>query len=302
METPSRILSWFLKIHIFLVFCLVSLGGAVRAMNAGLACPDWPLCFGKIIPDFQVQVYYEFIHRALAGVIALMTFGLLIYILKNSFNRKIKKTIVGSVVILLMQIALGGLTVLKLLHFSVVTAHLAFGISFLGSLLWLYFLLFVKPEAKTQTPKSFHAVLVCVALILFIQILIGGLVSSNYAGLACEGFPLCNGDLIPTLDGIVGLQVKHRFWGYFTAIAIFSFVNLIRANKSKPWMDSRIDAYSLWLGGLIVLQIIVGAANVLFKIPPIITVVHLAIAATLVGLMLKILFLGLSSDSSKLSK
>lgn len=292
MENKS--LKIFLRTLIIMTFVLISLGGAVRAMNAGLACPDWPLCFGKVIPDFQVQVYYEFIHRVLAGIVALLTFGLSIYLFKKGFSKKIKYTSLFGIGILLIQIIFGGLTVLKLLHFSVVTAHLMFGLAFLCSLLWMYFQIFDESNQQpVPTPKSFHAVLLIVMSMLVLQIFIGGLVSTNYAGLTCEGFPLCNGELIPTLTGLVGLQVKHRLWGYITALAIFSFVQLIWKNKKQAWMNAEIPKYGLWLAVLIVIQIGVGAANVLFKIPPIITVIHLAIAATLLGLMLRILYKGL---------
>lgn len=290
----SKSLKNFLKVLIFLTFILISLGGAVRAMNAGLACPDWPLCFGKVIPDFQVQVYYEFIHRALAGFVALLTFGLAIYFFKNNFSKKVKNTILFGIFILIAQIILGGLTVLKLLHFSVVTAHLAFGMAFLCSLLWVYFQIFDESnKLEEKTPKSFHAVLILVAGMIYLQIIIGGLVSTNYAGLTCEGFPLCNGELIPTLSGLVGLQVKHRLWGYITALAVFAFTHLIWKNKRQKWMDPQIVKYGIWLSILMIMQIGVGAANVIFKIPPIITTIHLGLAAALLGLMLRILYKGI---------
>lgn len=279
-----------------MTFILISLGGATRAMNAGLACPDWPLCFGKIIPDFQAQVYFEFIHRSLAGLVAIFTFGLMIYFHAKKFPKKALKTIWFGILILLVQIVFGGLTVLKLLHFSVVTAHLVFGLTFLSTLLWLYFQLFDESnQLEEKTPKSFHTVLLIVAAMLALQIIFGGLVSTNYAGLTCEGFPLCNGELIPTLSGLVGLQVKHRLWGYITAIAIFSFTQMIWRNRNQKWMNPQIVKYGIWLSALVLIQIGVGAANVLFQIPPIITVIHLAIAATLLGLMLRILYKGIKA-------
>lgn len=292
----NKFLRNFLRTLIILTFILISLGGAVRAMNAGLACPDWPLCFGKIVPDFHVQVYYEFIHRVLAGFVALLTFGLAIYLHIKKFPKKVLKTAWFGILILVIQIIFGGLTVLKLLHFSVVTAHLMFGMAFLCSLLWMYFQLFDESNSLQETtPKTFHAVLLIVAAMLTLQIFIGGLVSTNYAGLTCEGFPLCNGELAPSFTGLVGLQVKHRLWGYITAIAIFSFTQMIWRNRKQKWMNPQIVKYGIWLSILVIVQIGVGAANVLFKIPPIITVVHLALAATLLGLMLRILYKGLKA-------
>ncbi len=290
-------LKYFLRTLIFMTFILISLGGAVRAMNAGLACPDWPLCFGKIIPDYQIQVYYEFIHRVLAGIVALLTFGLTIYFHKIKTSTKILKTAWFGIAILIVQIIFGGLTVLKLLHFSVVTAHLGFGMAFLCSLLWMYFQLFDESNTQTSpTPKSFRTVLIVVAIMVSIQILLGGLVSTNYAGLTCEGFPLCNGELIPTLGGLVGLHVKHRLWGYITALAIFSFTQIIWRNRKQPWMNANVPKYGIWLSILMIIQIGVGAANVLFKIPPLITVIHLALAAAILGLMLKILYKGIRQN------
>lgn len=286
----------FLRLLIVMTFILISLGGAVRAMNAGLACPDWPLCFGKFVPDFHVQVYYEFIHRCLAGLVAIFTFCLAIYFHIKKFPKKNLKIIWFGISILLIQIVFGGLTVLKLLKFSVVTAHLVFGMTFLSTLLWLYFQLFDESnQLEEKTPKSFHVVLFIVTIMLAIQIVFGGLVSTNYAGLACEGFPLCNGELIPAFSGLVGLHMKHRLWGYLTALAVFSFTRLIWKNKNEKWMNPKIVKYGIWLSVLVILQICVGAANVLFQIPPVVTVIHLALAATLLGLMLRILYKGIKS-------
>ncbi|HKA15043.1 MAG TPA: COX15/CtaA family protein, partial [Myxococcota bacterium] len=52
-------------------WALIVLGALVRAHGAGLACPDWPLCFGTVAPRMDVRVAFEYSHRALAGTITL---------------------------------------------------------------------------------------------------------------------------------------------------------------------------------------------------------------------------------------
>ena len=72
-----------ISVLIFLTLDLMLLGAGVRTMDAGLACPDWPLCFGKVIPDYHFGVYLEFLHRAIAGLVSLIFFPCLIYVFIN---------------------------------------------------------------------------------------------------------------------------------------------------------------------------------------------------------------------------
>src|SRR3989338_6636406 len=65
-----------LRSLLVMIVGLMAPGAGVRTMNAGLSCPDWPLCFGKMIPDFHPGVWFEFVHRAYAGLVALVFAGL----------------------------------------------------------------------------------------------------------------------------------------------------------------------------------------------------------------------------------
>jgi heme a synthase len=275
------------KILCYAIFFLVVLGGAVRAMNAGLACPDWPLCFGDVIPDFHPQVYFEFTHRVVAGVIGIASIYLNIKILRASEVSYVLKCLAGfAIVLLLMQVVVGGLTVLLQLHNKIVALHLTMGTGFFALSFWIYLTLkfkihFLGTEASRQALRP--------AVILFGavygQIILGGLVASNYAALACRDFPLCNGEFIPTLRGNVGIQVIHRLGAYSLAIIVASFAYYImKRNRCREIRKWTMGAYIV-----LVAQICIGVANVKFLTPPLLTVLHLAVGTILLAVAIRIL-------------
>lgn len=282
-----------LSVLIVMTFFLISLGGAVRAAYAGLSCPDWPLCFGEVIPDYQIQVYYEFIHRVLAGLVAIFAIYLAIrtWKLKNS-SEAIRTTVIVALGVLVIQIIMGGLTVLEKLKPYIVTSHLGLGMSFFSSLLWWRFQLGDSKRSKNgKMPLRFQSYTILSLIVVFCQIILGGLVSTNYAGVACPDFPLCMGELIPTLSGLQGLQVIHRLGAYTVAIVVTGLYLYASQRRNEPWMDVRYFNLTGWMLIAVFIQIGVGISNVLFKTPPLITVTHLAVAATILGCNLRLLYL-----------
>lgn len=290
-----------LSVLIVVTFFLISLGGAVRAAHSGLSCPDWPLCFGELIPDYQIQVYYEFIHRAIAGLVAIGTAVLAFATWRmKGVTEHLKTTVIVAVGILVIQIVMGGLTVLKMLKPYIVTSHLGFGMSFFASLLWWRFQLRpVESSNVGQVPMKFRVLALVSLVVVFVQIILGGLVSTNYAGVACPDFPLCMGEFIPTLQGAQGLQVIHRLGAYTVAIVITGFYLMVSQSRSEAWMDKRYYNLAGWMLIAVFLQIGVGVANVLLKTPPLITVTHLAMAATILGLNLRIHYISRINSKSE---
>lgn len=255
------------------VFCLLALGGSVRIMKAGLACPDWPLCFGDVIPDYHPQVYFEFIHRVVAGCVTIVTLALQFMLFRSRAPRAFK--ILGglSLVVLATQIVFGGLTVLLLLQAGVVETHLLMGTAFFATLLWIYLSLKSAGEAEKRAPRWLRAFCWFVAAAVYGQIFMGGRVASNFASLVCIDFPTCHGQWIPTLSGQIGIHVMHRLGGYcIFAIASLNWFLMLKFGNNQ--MRKLAAILFLCVCG----QIGLGIANIIFLLPPLVAVSHLALA------------------------
>jgi cytochrome c oxidase assembly protein subunit 15 len=267
------------------VFALIAVGGSVRLMNAGLACPDWPLCFGDVIPDYHPQVYFEFVHRVMAGLVSITTAVLVFVLLRSEAPRVVKRVAVGAVLLLITQVVFGGLTVLLQLQAKVVAAHLGMGIGFFSLLLWIY--LNLKRAGEPVVPVARWVSRLSVALVLAVygQIILGGLVASHYASLVCTDFPTCHGQWIPTLSGIIGLHVIHRLGAY----TLFTFILVSWLFLRRSGIP-RVKMLAGWMFALVCLQVCIGIANVLLLTPPVIAVAHLAVGTGVLSVAVRLLF------------
>ena len=256
---------------------LIVLGALVRAHDAGLACPDWPLCFGEWIPRMDLRVAFEWTHRAVAGTVAFGFAGLALMALRSAHaSRELVVLLICGAVLLAVQIVLGALTVWLQLAQWTVTAHLITGNTFALTLLLIACSLgsWDAPAARVQ-PAARR--LVCAgAVLLFAQMVLGGLVASNYAGLACPDWPRCGGEVwFPTFRGRIGLHLFHRLNGY--ALLCVLAASAWMARREAPLHS--LTATALALGAL---QVSVGIANVLLRIPIEVTGLHSALASALV--------------------
>jgi cytochrome c oxidase assembly protein subunit 15 len=111
------------------LIALVVIGGATRVMEAGLACPDWPLCYGSFLPGRQmnVKVFLEWLHRLDAffvGIVLIIQFAFSLHWAKI-LPKWLPWTYGFLTLLVAFQGFLGALTVLQLLPSLVVMAHLA---------------------------------------------------------------------------------------------------------------------------------------------------------------------------------
>ena len=280
-----------LRVLLVMIVGLMALGAGVRTMNAGLSCPDWPLCFGKVIPDFHPAVWFEFVHRAYAGLVALVFLGSAIFSFRSrSVPRGVKRAAAVGLLFLTLQIVAGGLTVLLQVKAIVVTMHLMLATCFFLSVLWMNFAATPAVErAAKSIPAQFRAVLI-LPILIFIQIFIGGLVASTYAGSVCVDWPLCNGQWVPTWTGAIGLQIVHRLMAYLLSATVPAVAFLFWRLRSEPWMTQQIQRLTRMAAIVVCVQVAVGIANLIYFIPPTLTVIHQSIAIVLLAINVRLWF------------
>lgn len=257
-------------------FGLIVLGALVRAHEAGLACPDWPLCFGQTIPAMNLEVAFEWSHRVLAGSVALAFATLTgIAATRPEARRRVGGWLVLATLLLLAQILLGALTVWQLLAAWTVTLHLLTGNAFAATLLLIAVRLRGAAE-PAPAGSATRAIVTVTFAVLVLQVALGGLVASTYAGLACPEWPTCNGGAwYPSLSGSVGLHLIHRTTGYLLLGLLL--VAALRTRQARR-LGRAMGAACL----LALAQVVVGIANVLLGLPVEVTGLHSALAAALV--------------------
>ena len=169
---------------------LVVVGGATRVMEAGLACPDWPLCYGRLLPGRQmnVQVFLEWFHRLDAfviGVALLVQFGAAWW-WRRQLPGWLLPCSAGLVLLVVLQGGLGALTVLQLLPSGVVTAHLALGLSLVAALSGLSQMLLVDGDRLVASAPWWWRLLAPLsAMAVGAQCLLGGRMATSWAAKRC---------------------------------------------------------------------------------------------------------------------
>jgi len=254
LAVSSAVLAWLLAI----------VGSWTRINGAGMACPDWPLCKGVLVPVLQGGVSLEWSHRAIALTESLVLLATLVAGFR--MRRRIAgivPVLIALVVVFAGQVVLGGATVLLGNSPLSVMVHWGTAMLFLAVLVTLAVLATLAPSVNGSAIfrcQPGTRLLIAATLCAFIASCLGALVSSGGAGLACPNVPLCEG-------GIFGhtpaqhAQMAHRL------LALATFLAAIPAAfaPARIWRQAAIWAYVAL--ALIALQVTLGVMNVAWSLP-----------------------------------
>lgn len=262
------------------------LGSLVRATESGLSCPDWPLCYDQAIPVFDFHIFLEWFHRLVAGSLSIFFLVALWRVVKYPLIRKLfGLQLATGLALFAVQVVLGGLTVLELLKPSIVSFHLINAVAFLSVLLWISLrarnLISEYNERLVVIPRRLVVTLLLIGATVFLQILLGGAVSTNHAGMACPDFPTCFGQWFPSYSFLVWLQMSHRYLAFLIlAAVVFLSANAGHLQGLPLWSRLSIK----FLPFLVVVQVLLGVLNVYFNLPEWASVAHLANALAIYSL------------------
>ncbi|MDP8978221.1 MAG: COX15/CtaA family protein [Actinomycetota bacterium] len=270
---------------------LVALGGAVRATDNGLACPDWPRCRGQWVPPLQPGLWIEHTHRLAAGVVGLMVLALAAWAVTRYRHRgDILWTSVTALLAVVAQAALGAVVVLQLLRAELVTAHLAMAMLVVACLLYLVVRADEPVPARATAGRRdprFARASAGVAALAFAQILVGGHVTGIGAGLAYTDFPLMGGRVVPVVTSAQELyHAVHRGLGLLLVVAVLGLCAAGLRERRRRVARGDWQPRDRWLvrlpvtaAFLVAVQVLLGVANLLDGLSWVSVIPHLAVAS-----------------------
>lgn len=301
----------------WLAFGVIILGAYVRLSDAGLGCPDWPGCYGELSPAHAAEeiaqahaaqpggpvsvhkAWKEMVHRYLASTLGflILIIGVVAWMKREQLNQGMGLPLL-LIALVIFQGLLGMWTVTLLLKPAIVTLHLLGGMSTLALIVWLgQRQSRAIPEMRVQDAARMKSWALLALGVVFLQIALGGWVSSNYAALACADFPTCKGVWMPAmdfshafhftrelgktaqgallpLDSLTAIHWIHRVGALITFLLLSILV-------FKMLRIPALAKLGLLIAFVLFVQIGLGISNVLFSLPLPIAVAHNGVAALL---------------------
>ena len=235
-------------------YLLIVLGAVVRITASGMGCGDhWPLCNGHLFPSLNdIPTVIEWSHRLVAAVLSILVIALVVLDWRRAWP---------VLALLIVQVLLGAVTVKTGLTPILVILHLATAMLLLAALI-------VSARGVPGPPPGLRRGSAALLALTFITVLFGALTANLGAMASCGGFPLCNGQLIPTAGPLAWVHWTHRLLAY--TVAGYLVWWMVRSMDRRAW------------GGvlaIVVLQIAIAATMIQLGFPGALQATHAAVGA-----------------------
>jgi cytochrome c oxidase assembly protein subunit 15 len=228
------------------MFLVLIAGVLVTNTDSGRGCgTDWPLCNGKFVPAHTVESMVEYTHRALSGLVGLLVGATFLFtrFWKPARSKESVLYADGALLFTVMQAALGAMAVVWQQSSLVLALH--FGISlFAFTCTWLLvkhvkrdqkgkLATDAKPSAATAIPRTIYRCIIGILIYCYCVVYLGAYIRHTSSGGACEGWPLCNGEVIPELSGSTAVAFAHRVAALLLLIFVAILVLWIRRSVAS---------------------------------------------------------------------
>mgnify|MGYP000851737183 CR=1 FL=1 len=314
---------WLVDATLVLALAVIALGAYTRLTDAGLGCPDWPGCYGRLTPPVhdehiaaaqarfpaaQVDPFKarnEMVHRYLAGLLGLCVLAIFVVSRRLPFGPGPRRLAASLLALVVLQAALGMWTVTMNLMPVVVVAHLFGGFALLSMLALLRFELardrpepvpHDEPRLAPLRPLAWLAFAVLLA-----QIALGGWTSANYAAAVCWQLPLCESGWAArfSLRAAFSLPLGHETYEFgvlpyearmsihvLHRIGALVATGVVGSLALLCWrwaVGARLRRLAAGVGALLALQVTLGLINVIGQVPLLNAVAHNLTAACLLA-------------------
>lgn len=257
-----------------ITYLLIVFGGIVRITGSGMGCgDDWPLCNGRLLPPWDFATWIEWGHRLVAALVSFLIVGLLLWAVRDRATpagRGRLRLAVWAMALLAVQVMLGAVTVWLELPPATVVAHLGTAMALLALLLLAALGADGPRLARAEDGSTRMAW--SLAGLGAVVVMLGGLVANLDAAPACQGFPLCNGNLWPGGPWRIQIHWIHRLVAYVLIVGVIAL----------PWVGrGRGRPTALLAAALAIAQLVVGAVMVLELLPQPWRVAHVALGTAI---------------------
>ena len=304
------------------MFLAVLWGAWVTSSDSGDGCgAHWPLCKGTFMPDWDYAAIVEFGHRLVSGLAGLLSLILLVWIVRAlPAEARLKRLAFGTFFFVSFQGALGAAAVLRPQPDLVMALHFGF------SLLCFAFALLVTialgglargtahAEATAgsgsvarlpagATSSELRSAVWGMAVYTYLVVYLGAYVRHLGASMACTGWPLCNGEILPPLYGPVGANFAHRLGAALAVLMVLRlwFVTRRAASRTAAGQTPDLRKPTTWLLVLMLAQVASGALFPLGYLNLLTQLLHTGLIAGFWGVLSYLCYLTLPAERPALA-